>query len=134
MLIIDRDNGKIQAKLPSSGLTISANNQVNDRMYLASPEGLIVCLHETASKEPFLHPQTTTYEEAAPEQKTLAVKAGEKEKPSDDKPKPKVVPRKAPPKSKKKTGGDDDATDSAPKGKGKSKGGRSKKAAGDSDL
>lgn len=53
--ILDRKDGAILGGWPAYDFPISAYNQNSDRVYLATKDGLILCLAETANKTPFLH-------------------------------------------------------------------------------
>ena len=69
-MIADRTNGHSVGSWPAPDFSISTDNQYNDRIYLSTPQGLVVCLHETQNKEPFLHQQlpTAEKEEKKPEE------------------------------------------------------------------
>jgi outer membrane protein assembly factor BamB len=137
--VLLRKTGGVLGSLPLSDYTVSPVNQYNDRLYMCSPDGVLLCLHETASPAPYLHPQTSGIEDEERERKELAEKVGEKE--TEKKVRPKIVP-----KSKKKSDDDSDLDGDAPekgdggkkapeKGKGADKGkaGKGKKTP-DDDL
>lgn len=56
MLIFNRKDGSLSSTWPVDHLTIGNENQIDDRIFLASPEGMVVCMHEAANAEPFVHP------------------------------------------------------------------------------
>jgi outer membrane protein assembly factor BamB len=105
--VLSRKTGGVLGSLPLSDYTVTPVNQFNDRLYMASQDGQVLCLHELASPAPYLHPQTSGIEDETVMQRDLAKKIGGEEKSPDKKPKPKVV--------KKKT--DDDSGDDAPEEK-----------------
>lgn len=54
-LILDRKDGAMLGGWPAYDFPISAYNQTSDRVYLATKDGLILCLAEIANKAPYLH-------------------------------------------------------------------------------
>jgi hypothetical protein len=52
MYILDRATGALRARVSSRGSTMPLVNQQTDRLYLASPTGLVQCLHEIGIEEP----------------------------------------------------------------------------------
>jgi outer membrane protein assembly factor BamB len=57
LLILDAANGARLGMLPTEALSLKLSNTVSDRIYLASPAGLIQCLHELEQKEPIRYDQ-----------------------------------------------------------------------------
>jgi hypothetical protein len=55
LYILDRTNGEMLGRIDFRGSTVPLVNQETDRLYLASPTGLIQCLHESALTEPILY-------------------------------------------------------------------------------
>jgi hypothetical protein len=121
--VLNRKTGGVLGSLAAlAGYTVSPHNQYNDRLYMASPDGQVVCLHEISSPTPYLHPQTTGIQDEAMLQRGLAEKVGDKG--AEKKPKAAVI--------KKKKKEDDDSGDDAP-AKNKSKKGDTKGAKGSKD-
>ncbi|HWB09432.1 MAG TPA: PQQ-binding-like beta-propeller repeat protein [Pirellulales bacterium] len=52
MLILDSQTGTRLGMMSTENLPIQVFNRDNDRIYLATPTGLVQCLHEVALKEP----------------------------------------------------------------------------------
>lgn len=52
LYILDRASGTLLGRINFRGATVPLVNQETDRLYLASPTGLIQCLHETGLEEP----------------------------------------------------------------------------------
>jgi len=102
--VLSRKTGGVLGSLALAEYTVTPVNQFNDRLYMASPEGQVLCLHELSSPAPYLHPQTSGVEDETVSQKGLAEKIGEKS--VEKKARPKVV--------KKKKEGDDDSGDDNP--------------------
>jgi len=131
--VLSRKTGGVLGSLPLAQFTVTPVNQFNDRLYMSSEDGKVLCLHELASPAPFLHPQTSGIEDEEVSRKGLAEKVGEKT--AEKKVRPKVVKKKksdegeemddqspkgtpkGAPKGKKKTGDDAEAGDGAAKGK-----------------
>jgi hypothetical protein len=132
--VLRRKNGGVLGSLPLAKFSVTPINQYNDRLYMASPEGLVLCLHEISSPAPYLHPQTSGIEDDELERKKLATKIGEKEGEKKP-PAPKIVPKK-----KKKSEDEEGMDEEEPmkgggkkqpeKGKGKEKGKDKGNAAG----
>jgi hypothetical protein len=118
--VLRRKNGGVLGSLPLKDFSVSPINQFNDRLYMASPEGLVLCLHEISSPEPYLHPQTSGIEDEAMEQKKLAQKIGEKEGEKKP-PKPKITPKKKK-KAEDEEGMDEEEPKKGPGKKGSEKG------------
>lgn len=55
LLILDRSNGRVQATLNVSQLPLRVSNERTDRIYLASPTGLVIGLRELSSDLPVYH-------------------------------------------------------------------------------
>jgi len=106
--VLNRKTGGVLGSLAAlAGYTVSPLNQYNDRLYMASPDGQILCLNELSSPAPYLHPQTTGIQDEALLNRGLAEKVGEKG--VEKKPKPVV--------RKKKKEDDDSGDDTSSKGK-----------------
>lgn len=84
LTILSRDDGHIIGTVPTANFTVSPDNQYNDRVYLGTTDGLIVCMHEKASPTPFIHPQSTK-----PAQKGAEAEAEMTEEKAEDEPAPK---------------------------------------------
>jgi hypothetical protein len=52
LYILARASGALRARVSSRGSTMPLVNQQTDRLYLASPMGLVLCLHEIGLEEP----------------------------------------------------------------------------------
>ena len=118
--VLSRKTGGVLGSLALSDFTVTPINQFNDRLYMASQDGKVICLHELASPVPYLHPQTSGIEDEEALKKGLAEKIGEKS--IEKKSRPKVV-------KKKKGEEDEDMGDAPPKGS--PKGSKGKKKTGD---
>lgn len=57
--ILDRASGVNQGSLETSTETIAVVNADTDRLYLVSETGLVQCLHEVGSNEPYMHREQT---------------------------------------------------------------------------
>lgn len=57
LVIVTRKDGQTVAAVPMGMFSITAPNPLTDRLCLATPEGLLICLRERASQQPFHHPQ-----------------------------------------------------------------------------
>lgn len=55
LLIFDARTGARLGWLPTEGLPLKVFNRENDRIYLATTDGLVQCLHETGLREPAWH-------------------------------------------------------------------------------
>ncbi len=55
LLILDRANGRLLATWDTHNFDWRVRNEVNDRLYLVTTSGLVVCLHEKANKDPVEH-------------------------------------------------------------------------------
>lgn len=55
MLIFDARSGARVGWLPTEHLPVKVFNRENDRIYLATTDGLVQCLHETGLREPVWH-------------------------------------------------------------------------------
>jgi len=55
VLILDRDDGAIVGSLPYRHLNARVQNERTDRLYLASPSGLVVSIREKGLEEPLWH-------------------------------------------------------------------------------
>ena len=53
--ICDRKTGRPVGSYPSRDFSVQTENVFNDRVYLCTPDGLIVCLHEKGNQEPYIH-------------------------------------------------------------------------------
>lgn len=58
LMIVSRADGATRGRWPAPAFTISTDNQYTDRAYLATEDGLIICLHEKQNEQPYLHPQS----------------------------------------------------------------------------
>jgi hypothetical protein len=126
--VLRRKTGGVLGSLPLSSFTVSPLNQFNDRLYLASPEGQVLCLHETSSPQPFLHPQTTGIEDEAVAKRGLAEKIGEKA--AEVQERPKVIGSR---KKKKEDDGGEEEPPAKGKGKKADEGSKTKKKKSDDD-
>jgi len=77
LTLFDKATGLFQGRLATSGSTSAILNNRSDRLYLMSRSGLIQCLHEIDSVEPFLHDEQPA--EAEPEKKPDGPAPAEKE-------------------------------------------------------
>jgi hypothetical protein len=100
VLVLSRKTGGLIGSLELPLFSVSPPNQFNDRLYLATADGLVVCLHEKGSPTPFLHPQVAVgLEEEVKPVKELAKKSmvatpKSKDEAEPAKPKPKPKPKK----------------------------------------
>lgn len=79
MLIFDARSGTRVGWLPTESLTLKVFNRENDRIYLATVDGLVQCLHESAQREPFWHVGELKDDGSAAE----GEEPGDAEKPAD---------------------------------------------------
>lgn len=79
MLIFDARTGARVGWMPTEGLPLKVFNRENDRIYLATTDGLVQCLHETGLRKPVWHIGPLS-EEGAPDGEEPA----ETKKPADD--------------------------------------------------
>lgn len=97
MLVVARSTGETLFSVPIPGFNVVPENQYNDRSYLATKDGLILCMHETDNVKPFLHPQRAPEAEKDDDNLRAARKpqgardffSGEGESKAKPKPKPK---------------------------------------------
>lgn len=75
LAMIDRKTGGRQAVMPLEGFTKRLVNPWNDRVYVATPDGLIHCFHEVGLDKPVVHLLPPKVEE----KKAAAVKVGDAE-------------------------------------------------------
>lgn len=57
-LMLDPATGGLIDTLPTESLTMKMTNTLNDRLYLATPTGMIQCFHHPELVEPLWHPAT----------------------------------------------------------------------------
>ncbi|QDU64406.1 outer membrane biogenesis protein BamB [Planctomycetes bacterium Pan216] len=55
LAILSREDGRTIGTLPLADFTVPVDNQHNDRLYMATPDGVVICLRESARPEPHLH-------------------------------------------------------------------------------
>ena len=65
-LLLDPETGGLIDKLPTSRLPLKMTNTLNDRLYMATPTGMIQCLHHPALDEPLWHLPVAAAEETKP--------------------------------------------------------------------
>jgi outer membrane protein assembly factor BamB len=110
LVLLDRARGTILASLDVHDFVIPVVNEVTDRLYLASNDGLIVCLHDRDYPRPWR--SKTVAEEKVPPPAAPAAKPPAEIKPPETKP-PAAKP--APPKADQKPA--PDKADDKPKEK-----------------
>jgi outer membrane protein assembly factor BamB len=89
LAIIDKATGGLLSRLPlAEGTRLLVNNQT-DRIFLVRSDGLVQCLHEIGSDEPFKHVEPSTAEPG-----TEATKAGD-EQPATEVAAPDATPQDA---------------------------------------
>ena len=81
LLILDRSNGRVLGVWDTHEFDFRARNETNDRLSLATRDGLIVCLHERENKEPFVHPKGSPTSDGQKPGKTPAKEKPEVETP-----------------------------------------------------
>ncbi len=64
LVVLDASTGARLDVIPTGHLKLSIANPLNDRIYLGSPDGVLVCLREAGLNEPVLH---RTEEEEQPD-------------------------------------------------------------------
>jgi outer membrane protein assembly factor BamB len=82
LMILSRETGKTEASIPMRNFPLRVNNARTDRMYLASPDGVVICLREADQKLPIYH----LYPDRSPILPELAPEEGEEmpaEKPAE---------------------------------------------------
>jgi outer membrane protein assembly factor BamB len=52
LIVADRDRGQILGQIDLSGFTVAMRNDQTDRIYLASQDGKIICMHDLALSAP----------------------------------------------------------------------------------
>ncbi len=62
--ILRRDTGALVGVVPTEHLALSVTNHATDRIYLATPSGLIQCLHEPALEQPLQYVMTEEVKKA----------------------------------------------------------------------
>lgn len=67
LVMLARVDGRAIMSWPSGDFSVAAENLVDDRVFLSTPNGQVLCLHEVVNNEPRLHPQTVSTEDAATE-------------------------------------------------------------------
>lgn len=88
--VLDLQSGERLGVLRTDGMTLPISNQKTDRIYLASPTGMIQCLHEIGSTTPVDHlkAETAGDEDAktgdAADETPGAAEGGEDDNPFDD--------------------------------------------------
>jgi hypothetical protein len=82
MLILDRATGKVLTRYDFSAFVFPVSNELTDRIFLASNDGLMLCLHDKAYPKPYM---VTAAEEKKPavEEKKPAAGAGGARPPAD---------------------------------------------------
>jgi outer membrane protein assembly factor BamB len=55
LLLLSPEDGGIEGELPMPGFTCHLPNERTDRLYLASPDGLVVCIREVGQEFPVYH-------------------------------------------------------------------------------
>ena len=55
LLVLDRASGRLVSQWDTHQFDFRVRNDANDRLYLATANGLVVCLHEKANKQPLEH-------------------------------------------------------------------------------
>jgi outer membrane protein assembly factor BamB len=55
LILLDRSNGRSLGTWDMHDFDFRVRNESNDRVYLATAKGLVVCLHEKDSPEPLVH-------------------------------------------------------------------------------
>jgi outer membrane protein assembly factor BamB len=59
LLILDRATGRLLGTWDTHDFDFRVRNDSNDRLYLATQAGLVVCLHERENQEPVIHKKVT---------------------------------------------------------------------------
>lgn len=67
IVIMDAASGARIDRLPVAGLPIRPLNSHTDRIYLADPNGMILCLHEPGNAEPLVHAPVVPSQPLQPE-------------------------------------------------------------------
>jgi outer membrane protein assembly factor BamB len=67
LLVIDAVRGSTLSSFDVSAFTVPITNEVNDRLYLASNSGLLVCIHDRTRVNPELLNKPAAVKKAAPE-------------------------------------------------------------------
>lgn len=114
LLILSREDGHKVGHFDLQSFTVTCENQFNDRIYVATPDGIILCMHEVGQKEPHLHPQQIDVLAKAKEGKPKDKKSGFFDDVIDQKDKPPAAKKATKAKVKK-------ADDSGNEGKAKAK-------------
>lgn len=61
-LILSRKDGHIEGAIPMPQFRLAAHNQATDRIFVATPGGLVLCMHESKYAQPYEHPQVPAEE------------------------------------------------------------------------
>src|SRR5262249_60733977 len=100
LLVIDAVRGQTLSALDVSEFNVPVTNEVNDRLYLAGSNGLLVCLHDRARVAPVLlrqPPPPPKKVEPPPEPKLPEFKEPpQKKEPQKKEPEKKEPPKKEP--------------------------------------
>ncbi|MBX3439559.1 MAG: PQQ-binding-like beta-propeller repeat protein [Planctomycetaceae bacterium] len=55
VLVLSRNDGAITGAIPMRGMSVRVNNDRTDRVYIACPTGLVICLRQRGSEFPTYH-------------------------------------------------------------------------------
>ncbi len=83
-LMLDPATGGLIDTLPTSLLAIKMTNTMNDRLYMATPTGMIQCLHHPQLDEPLWHLPAPAPEDVKPKVPAASAPAGEAAEPSEE--------------------------------------------------
>jgi outer membrane protein assembly factor BamB len=101
VLTLDPESGALIDKLSTESLTLKMTNTLNDRLYLATPTGMIQCLHHPEIDEPLWHlPPGEAETKPAPRRSrppVAATEGAEEEMPADDMPADEGAPEEGAP-------------------------------------
>lgn len=94
LLVLDRARGEVLSRLDTRDFTVPANNDYTDRVYLASHDGQIICLHDRSLSKPLWNKKFVEDQpphpkgKAPPEEKEMA-------KPKEEAPKKEAEKKEA---------------------------------------
>jgi PQQ-like domain len=99
LLVIDAVRGQTLSALEVSGFSVPVTNEVNDRLYLAANNGMLVCLHDRTRVAPVAlqkPPAPPKKAEPPPEPKFEIKEPPPKKEPEKKEPEKKEPPKKEP--------------------------------------
>jgi outer membrane protein assembly factor BamB len=93
LVLVDQNRGRSVALLDTSDFNVPVANEWTDRVYLASNDGLIVCLHDRDYRTPLRRKNVGKQAPVAKPQTSPLLKPGEDKPAGEDKPKAEDKPK-----------------------------------------